>query len=83
MKKIITRKVQIVSLLTVLLLGAASSIYGQPKPIRDLKPTIILVSLDGFRYDYLAKYKPEHLSFLARKGVRAKWLIPSFPVLLY
>lgn len=49
------------------------------KPIKDLKPTVILISLDGFRADYLDKFKPPVLNELARKGVRAKWLIPSFP----
>ena len=49
------------------------------KPIQDLKPTVILISLDGFRYDYLDKFQPKTLKELARKGVRAKWLIPSFP----
>jgi len=49
------------------------------KPIKDLKPTVILISLDGVRYDYLEKYRPETLNELARKGLRAKWLIPSFP----
>lgn len=48
-------------------------------PINDLKPTVILVSIDGFRYDYLDKYKPATLNRLAKKGVRAKWMIPSFP----
>ena len=49
------------------------------KPVKDLKPTVILISLDGFRYDFLDKYKPETLRQLANEGVRAKWLIPSFP----
>lgn len=49
------------------------------KPIKDLKPTVILISLDGFRYDYLEKYNPPVLNKLAREGVRAKWMIPSFP----
>ncbi|HVF54873.1 MAG TPA: ectonucleotide pyrophosphatase/phosphodiesterase [Pyrinomonadaceae bacterium] len=48
-----------------------------------MKPTIILVSLDGFRADYLTKYEPPNLSYLARTGVRAKWLIPSFPSKTY
>lgn len=47
--------------------------------IRDLRPTVVLVSLDGFRSDYLETYKPPNLLRLAKKGVRAKWLIPSFP----
>lgn len=49
------------------------------KPIKNLKPTVILISLDGFRYDYLDKFQPPTLNELAKTGVRAKWLIPSFP----
>lgn len=49
------------------------------KRIKDLKPTVILISIDGFRYDYLDKFKPKNLNKLAKNGVRAKWMIPSFP----
>ncbi len=49
------------------------------KPIKDLKLTVILIALDGFRADYLDKYQPPTLNKLASEGVRAKWLIPSFP----
>ena len=62
-----------------LLLAAVSSSLSQAKRITDLRPTVILVSLDGFRYDYLAKYKPINLNHLTRAGVRAKWMVPSFP----
>jgi predicted AlkP superfamily pyrophosphatase or phosphodiesterase len=53
-------------------------VYSQ-LPVNDLKPTVILISLDGFRYDYIDRYKPRVLNELARTGVRAKWMIPSFP----
>lgn len=49
---------------------------AQPK---DLKPTVILISLDGFRWDYVDRFKPPALSRMAKEGVRAKWMIPSFP----
>lgn len=49
------------------------------KPIKDLRPTVILISLDGFRYDYLDKYDAPTIKKLANDGVRAKWMIPSFP----
>ena len=49
------------------------------KPIKDLKPTVILIALDGFRPDYLEKYQSKTINELAKNGVRAKWLIPSFP----
>ncbi|NNC35077.1 MAG: alkaline phosphatase family protein, partial [Croceitalea sp.] len=43
------------------------------------KPYVILISLDGFRWDYVEKYKPPHLSNFIDMGVKAESLIPSFP----
>ncbi|MEN3331502.1 MAG: hypothetical protein V7641_867 [Blastocatellia bacterium] len=65
--------------LGLLLLAVNLSGCAQPKPIKDLQPTVILVSLDGFRNDYLEKYDPPNLNLLAREGVRARWMTPSFP----
>ncbi|WP_434035910.1 alkaline phosphatase family protein [Formosa sp. 4Alg 33] len=42
-------------------------------------PYVILVSLDGFRWDYVEKYKPKHLSNFIKNGVQAESLIPSYP----
>ena len=58
---------------------AFAIISHSQKPSDDLMPTIILISLDGFHPSYLEKYKPHTLNKLAKEGVRAKWLIPSFP----
>ncbi len=44
-----------------------------------LNPTVILVSIDGFRYDYIDSTSCPNLRSLAESGVRAKWLIPIFP----
>jgi len=65
--------------LVCLLLALNLPVFAQAKPIRNLQPTVILVSLDGFRYDYLNLYRPSNLNSLAASGVRAKWMIPSFP----
>ena len=43
------------------------------------KPYVILISADGFRYDYAEKYKAEHLLALAHDGVKAASMIPCFP----
>lgn len=56
-----------------------TGVFAGFRPIKDLKPTVILISLDGFRYDYLKLHKPPTLAKLAAKGVQARWLIPSFP----
>jgi predicted AlkP superfamily pyrophosphatase or phosphodiesterase len=66
----------------LILFCLVSTFYFQAfaqQPIRDLKPTVILISLDGFRYDYFEKYNPPTLKKLAKKGVRARWMIPAFP----
>lgn len=43
------------------------------------KPYLILISLDGFRWDYVEKYQPPNLSSFIKNGVKAESLIPSFP----
>jgi predicted AlkP superfamily pyrophosphatase or phosphodiesterase len=65
--------------LGLFLLAAHISAVAQPQPITDLQPTVILVSIDGFRSDYLEKFAPPNLNRLAHEGVRARWMTPSFP----
>jgi len=43
------------------------------------KPYLVLISLDGFRWDYVDKYNPPNLSSFIKNGVKAESLIPSFP----
>ena len=66
--------------LLILLFGFSGNLICiAQKPIKNLEPTVILISLDGFHPDYLTKYPSPNLNELAKEGVRAKWLIPSFP----
>ena len=44
-----------------------------------LKPTVLLISLDGFRWDYLEKADTPNLDRLVSTGVKARALIPVFP----
>lgn len=71
------------TLLVLLIIGLSAAAQSRPKPINDLKPTVILISLDGFRPDYLEKYPAPTLKMLADQGVRAKWMTPSFPSLTF
>lgn len=45
----------------------------------DFDPTVILISIDGFRNDYLFKTATPNLRRLAESGVRAEGMIPAFP----
>jgi predicted AlkP superfamily pyrophosphatase or phosphodiesterase len=46
-------------------------------------PILILVSFDGWRADYINRFPVPNLKALAARGVRARALIPSFPVLTF
>src|SRR5688572_12936138 len=52
---------------------------SEPEASRRAKPIVILVSLDGWRWDYLDRAQAPRLRALARAGVRSEGLIPPFP----
>ncbi|WPR73845.1 ectonucleotide pyrophosphatase/phosphodiesterase [Algoriphagus sp. NG3] len=60
-------------LLSVLVFPLVSSAQENTEPI------VLLISLDGFRYDYVARFQPENLSRFIATGVAAKSMMPSFP----
>ncbi|TAE71641.1 MAG: alkaline phosphatase family protein [Bacteroidetes bacterium] len=43
------------------------------------KPYVILVSFDGFRYDYAKKYQAKNFLMMAKEGVTTKALLPCYP----
>jgi predicted AlkP superfamily pyrophosphatase or phosphodiesterase len=43
------------------------------------QPIVILVSIDGWRWDYIDRADVPNLKALAARGVRSQGLIPSFP----
>jgi len=47
------------------------------------KPYVIMISTDGFRYDYAKKYHAENLLRSAAEGVRAKDMLPSYPSITF
>ncbi|MEQ9050397.1 MAG: alkaline phosphatase family protein, partial [Marinoscillum sp.] len=40
---------------------------------------VVLVGIDGFRFDYAKKYGAEHIQKLGDSGVKSERLLPSFP----
>ena len=47
------------------------------------KPYLILISIDGFRWDYQDLYETPALDRLAARGVRAESLQPAYPTLTF
>ncbi|ANF51228.1 phosphodiesterase [Chryseobacterium glaciei] len=47
------------------------------------KPYVIMISTDGFRYDYTKKYNAENLLKYSNEGIQAKAMIPSYPSITF
>jgi len=67
----------ILGLLLLLIWAATTAQAG--RGARDVTPTVILISFDGWRWDYDTKAPAPNLRRLMARGVRAENLIPSFP----
>jgi predicted AlkP superfamily pyrophosphatase or phosphodiesterase len=62
--------VAIVAALLAIMVGSAQT---------GASPIVVLISFDGWRWDYIDRAEVPHLRALASRGVRADGLIPSFP----
>jgi predicted AlkP superfamily pyrophosphatase or phosphodiesterase len=67
----------------LLLISLPASAQNYRRRFNDLKPTLILISIDGFHPDYLERYSTPTLTMLSKRGVRAKWMTPAFPSLTF
>jgi predicted AlkP superfamily pyrophosphatase or phosphodiesterase len=52
-------------------------------PAQYKKPYVILISADGFRADFTELHRASFLQTVSRIGVRAEYMIPSFPSLTF
>jgi predicted AlkP superfamily pyrophosphatase or phosphodiesterase len=66
------------SLLGIIFIFFVPPLYGV-KVIKDLKPSVLLISIDGFRADYFDRFATPSLHEIAGHGVRAKHMKPIFP----
>ena len=56
---------------------------GVNAPEQRDNPYLILISIDGFRWDYQDLYDTPAMNRIARNGVRADALVPVFPTLTF
>ncbi len=69
-----------VTVLTIFALGLGGTVA---KAQAD-KPYVVLVSLDGFRYDYARRYSATHLQAIAARGATAPdGMLPVYPSLTF
>ena len=81
--------------LLAVVLSAGFALAQDPTPVitvpnppntatQQAKPYVILISLDGFRYDYPRRYGAPHLLQLGTKGASApEGMLPSYPSLTF
>ncbi|MFI5235548.1 MAG: ectonucleotide pyrophosphatase/phosphodiesterase [Gemmatimonadales bacterium] len=67
--------------------AVVAALIAAPAPLRLCAQApahkVVLVSLDGFRADYLSRPGAVHLRALAAAGVHAAWMQPSYPSLTF
>ncbi len=69
----------LVILVSLLIVRCWDDLETTAQDVDDLAPTVILVSIDGFRWDYFDRGVTPTLQRLADDGVRSEGLIPAFP----
>jgi hypothetical protein len=47
------------------------------------KPYLVLISIDGFRWDFAERYGAEHIASIGARGLRADGMQPVFPTLTF
>jgi predicted AlkP superfamily pyrophosphatase or phosphodiesterase len=75
---VIPRRLLLLALGFVFALGACRP-GSPPAPTARLTRHVVLISLDGFRADYLQRPAAVRLRAIAARGVRAERMIPVFP----
>lgn len=70
-------------LLSTLLLGAWLAACTSLPATTTGTPTVVLVSIDGLRADIVGSGRMPTLDAIARDGVQAEWMNPSFPALTF
>ena len=64
-------------------IGAGQNSAGTNAPARMGEPYLILISIDGFRWDYQRRHDTPALDRIAGDGVAADALVPVFPTLTF
>ena len=67
----------------IALLAAGCATRHPAAPAPDARQSVVLISLDGFRWDYINRPEAKNLRARAAHGVRAERLVPSFPSLTF
>src|SRR5581483_12315909 len=74
--RMVFRKLRFALALAILLIA----VRGLPAQAPAQRPYVVLVSLDGFRYDYAERFHAENILAIGKAGASTpQGMIPSFP----
>ncbi len=61
----------------ILMLSFSQCHSGHQSPVKDTY--VVMLSMDGFRWDYAGRVPTPNLDYIADQGVMAEYVIPAFP----
>ncbi|WP_417357121.1 ectonucleotide pyrophosphatase/phosphodiesterase [Gallaecimonas pentaromativorans] len=67
------------SLLALAMLGGCQSVPASKQTPAAEQQSVVMISLDGFRWDYIEKHGAPNLAAMAADGVRAEQMRPAYP----
>lgn len=70
-------KISLISLVLCLLISI--TFWGCVSDPQNEKQYVVMLSMDGFRWDYAGRVQTPYLDQIANNGVKAEYVIPAFP----
>ena len=77
MKKLVITYIFLLILLGCQTPGQEGSQTNSPEQMK--KPYVVMVSIDGYRYDYTDRYKPKYFTQLKNTGLSARGMLSIYP----
>ena len=75
----VTRRLRGILCAVLLALAFVAPSAAEPPLAQTTRPIVILIAIDGWRWDYIERFRPPVLGGMAAAGVRSEGLIPIFP----
>jgi len=63
----------------IILIGVVCFVAVSKASQKTEPPYVIMISIDGFRHDYVEKYNTPNLKAFIEEGAKAEYMLPSFP----
>ncbi|MFO7979067.1 MAG: alkaline phosphatase family protein, partial [Bacteroidales bacterium] len=79
MKKYIGMKALLLVVVMMIIWWSTCSREDEGGNLQQQEQTVVMLSMDGFRWDYAQRVATPNLDQMAQQGVMARQVIPAFP----